>query len=56
VTLKLIGFVFRHFLWFYAGLLALVAAVASRTSVALAVVLVVACVVLIEAVAHNWNP
>ena len=56
MTLKLIGFVFRHFLWFYAGLLALVAAVASRTSVALAVVLVVACVVLIEAVMHNLNP
>ena len=56
VALGLLGFVFRHFLWFYVALLAVVAAVASRTSVLLAVVSVVASVVVIEAVMHNWNP
>lgn len=53
---KLLGFLMDHMLWVYLGVLAVIGAIASRTSIALAVVLVIACGVAIHAFLHNSNP
>jgi len=56
VTIKLVLFIMDHLPWVYLGVLALVGAIASQTSITLAVVLVIACGVAIEAFLHNSNP
>jgi adenylate cyclase len=56
VTIKLLDFVMGHMGWMILGVLALVGAVASQTSITLAVVLMVACWILITRFLHNSNP
>jgi adenylate cyclase len=56
VVAKVVVFFMDHVLWVYLGLLASVAAIASETSIALAVVLVIASTFVIEAFLHNHNP
>jgi adenylate cyclase len=56
VTNKLVLFFMDHLLWVYLGVLALIGTIASRTSITLAVVLVIACGVAIHAFIHNANP
>jgi adenylate cyclase len=56
VKAKLLAFFMDHLLWVYLGVLALIGAIASRTSITLAVVLVIACGVAIHAFLHNSNP
>jgi adenylate cyclase len=56
VTIKLVRFIMGHLIWIYLGVLALVGAIASQTSITLAVVLVIACVVALEPFLHNSNP
>jgi len=53
---KLVLFVMDHLHWPYLTVLVLVGAIASRWSIALAVVLVIVCVVAIERFLHNSNP
>jgi adenylate cyclase len=53
---KLLVFLMDHGLWVYLGVLALIGAIASRTSITLAVVLVITCGVAIHAFLHNANP
>jgi adenylate cyclase len=53
---QLLVFILTHQVWVYLGVLISVGAIASRTSITLAVVLVIACVVAIERFLHNANP
>jgi len=53
---KLVLFFMDHMRWVFLGVLALVGAIASRTSIPLAVVLVIACGVWLHAFLHNANP
>jgi adenylate cyclase len=56
VKAKLLAFFMDNALWVFLGVLALIGAIASRTSITLAVVLVIGCAVAIHAFLHNWNP
>jgi adenylate cyclase len=56
VKVKWVLFIMNHLLWVQLGVLALVGAIASRTSITLAVVLVLACSVALHAFLHNANP
>jgi adenylate cyclase len=56
VTIKLVQFVMGHMGWVILGVSALVGAIASQTSITLAVVLMVACWAVITAFTHNSNP
>ncbi len=56
MKVKLVLFIMDHLLWVQLGVLALVGAIASQTSITLAVVLVIACGVAIPAFLHNSNP
>lgn len=56
MTIKLVLFIMDHLHWVYLGVLALVWAIASQTSITLAVALVIACGVGIHAFIHNSNP
>lgn len=53
---KLALFFMDHMLWVFLGVLALIGAIASQTSITLAVVLVIGCGVAIHAFLHNMNP
>jgi adenylate cyclase len=54
--IKLVDFIMAHMGWVILGVLALVGAMASRTSITLAVVLMVACWIVITRFLHNSNP
>jgi adenylate cyclase len=54
--IKLVDFIMAHMGWVILGVLALVGAIASRTSITLAVVLMVACWIVITRFLHNSNP
>ena len=56
MKIKLALFLMDHLFWLIAGVLVLVGAVASRTSITLAVVLVIACAGAIQTFLHNANP
>ena len=56
MKVKLALFIMDHLLWVNLGVLVLVGAMASRTSMTLAVVLVVACGAALQAFLHNSNP
>ncbi|HUI28232.1 MAG TPA: adenylate/guanylate cyclase domain-containing protein [Candidatus Kryptonia bacterium] len=54
--IKLVLFIMDHIVWVYLGVLVSVGAIASQTSIALAVLLVFACGVALLAFLHNSNP
>jgi len=54
--IKLVLFIMDHIGWVYLGVLVSVGAIASQTSIALAVLLVFACGVALHAFLHNSNP
>lgn len=56
MKVKLVLFMMDHLFWVITGVLALVGAIASRTSIPLAVVLVIACGAAIQTFLHNANP
>jgi len=56
VVTKVVLFFMDRFHWVYLGLLASVAAIASETSIALAIILVIGCIFVIEPFLHNANP
>src|SRR6266849_4813173 len=56
VTIKVIGFVMGHMGWVILGVLASVGIIACRTSITLAVVLMVACWMAMTRFLHNSNP
>ena len=56
MTIKLVQFVMVHMGWVILGVLGLVGAIASQTSITLAVVLVGACWIVITRFLHNSNP
>jgi len=53
---KLLAFLMNHASWVFLGVLAVIGAIASLVSIALAVVLVIVCGVALHAFLHNWNP
>src|SRR5437667_10437511 len=54
--IKLVLFIMDHISWVYLGVLVSVGAIASQTSIALAVLLVFSCGVALHAFLHNSNP
>ena len=56
MTIKVIGFVMGHMGWVILGVLASVGIIAGRTSITLAVVLMVACWMAMTRFVHNSNP
>jgi hypothetical protein len=54
--IKVVLFIMDHIGWVYLGVLVSVGAIASQTSIALAVLLVFACGVALHAFLHNSNP